>query len=262
MKNNASNDEFLRKRALRQKKIRKRRIKIFFVVFIILSICIGATLCLTVFFPIKKLDFYGSKLYTESEILEASDIEKGDNLFSVPKSKVEQKLKKKLPYIDKIVLERKLPDRLRVKVIDAEEYSAYFIKGKYYIVSESGWVLKRTNEKPENIFTVFGAKAKCKVGSSIEFSDTDLKELAFNLTKVLNQSKIVINSIDISNPLSIALEVEDRFDVKLGTANYLEEKIRHLSGMLEKIDEKQTGEINLSMWTNDNSQGTFTPIIK
>ncbi len=262
LKNNVPNDEFLRKRALRQKKIRKRRLKIFFVFFIVLSLCVTATLCLTVFFPIEKLDSYGSKLYTKSEILEASDIEKGDNLFAVPKSKIEQRLKKKLPYIDKIELERKLPDTLKVKVTDAEEYSAYYIKKKYYTVSESGWVLKATNKKPENIFTVFGAKAKCKVGSSIEFSDAELKELALNLTKVLNQSKIKINSIDISDTLSIVLQVEDRFDVKLGTANYLEEKIRHLSGMVEKIDENQTGEINLSMWTNDNSQGTFTPIIR
>ena len=260
MNNNISNDEFLRKRALRQKKIRKRRIKIFFVFFIILSLLVGATLCLTVFFPIKNLDFYGSKLYTESEILEASDIEKVDNLFTVPKSKIEQKLKKKLPYIEGIELERELPDTLRVKVIDAEEYSAYFIKEKYYIVSESGWVLKTTREKPQNIFTILGAKVKCKVGQNIEFEDDELKELAISLTKTLNQSEIKINSIDISNPLSIMLQVEDRFDVKVGTANYIEEKIRHLSSMIDEIDESLQGEINLSMWTNDNSQSSFIPI--
>ena len=75
----------------------------------------------------------------------------------------------------------------------------------------------------------------------------------------MNQSEIKINSIDISNPLSIMLQVEDRFDVKVGTANYIEEKIRHLSSMIDEIDESLQGEINLSMWTNDNSQSSFIP---
>ena len=39
--------------------------------------------------------------------------------------------------------------------------------------------------------------------------------------------------------------------------NNLQEKIRHLSSMIKEIDPKKQGEINLSMWTSDNTQGTF-----
>lgn len=262
MKNNISNDEFLKKRAIRQKKIRKRRLKIFFTFFVILALLVTAVLCLTVFFPIEKITFTGSKMYSSAELLEASDIEKGDNLFTVPKSKVELRIKKKLPFIEKIEFERKLPSTLKVKVYDAEEYACYFIDNKHYIVSSSGWVLKTVSEKPTNVYTVYGAKAKCKVGSSIEFTDTELKNLTDELAKVLEETKISINSIDVSNTLSITLQIEDRFDVKIGTSNYLSEKIRHLSGMIKEIDESKSGKIDLSMWTNDNSQGTFTPIIR
>ncbi len=262
MKNNVRDDEFLRKRAIRQKKIRKRRLKIFFIFTIVFTLILGVTLCLTVFFPIEKITFTGSKMYSASELLEASDIEKGDNLFTVPKNSVELRIKKKLPFIEKIEFERKLPGTLNVKVKDAEEYACYFVDNKHYIVSKSGWVLKTVAEKPTNVYTVYGAKAKCKVGSSIEFSDTELKELSQELAKVLEETKISINSIDVSNTLAISLQIENRFDVKIGTSNYLSEKIRHLAGMIGEISENEGGKIDLSMWTNDNSQGTFTPIIR
>lgn len=262
MANKVSNDEFLRKRAIRQKKIRKRRLKIFFVIMLILSILTSVILCLTVFFPIEKINFKGSKIYTSEQLLKASGIEKGDNLFTVSKSEIESRLRKKLPYVEEIKLERKLPETLNVKVTDAEEFACYFIDNKHYIVSQSGWVLKTVPEKPTNIYTVYGAKAKCKVGSQIEFLDSALKDLTDELSAVLLDTEIKINSIDVSNILSINLQVEDRFEVKLGTSNFLNEKIKHLSGMIEKISENDGGKIDLSMWANDNSQGTFTPIIR
>lgn len=262
MKNNVREDEFLKKRAIRQKKIRKRRLKIFFTFLVIFLIVTTVTLCLTVFFPIEKINFTGSKIYSSGKLLEASDIEKGDNLFTVPKSKVEQRIKKKLPFVEKIEFDRKLPGTLNIKVSDAEEYACYFVDNKYYVVSESGWVLKTVPEQPTNVYTVIGSKAKCKVGTEIKFTDEKQKELSNELTKVLSDTKISINSIDVSNSLSINLQVESRFEVKLGTSNFMAEKIRHLAGMIKEIDPSKSGNIDLSMWTNDNSRGTFTPIIR
>lgn len=262
MKNNVREDEFLRKRAIRQKKIRKRRLKIFFTFLVISLLITTVALCLTVFFPIEKINFTGSKMYSESQLSEASDIEKGDNLFTVPKSKVEQRLKKKLPFVDKIEINRRLPDTLNVKVFDAEEYACYFVDNKYYVVSESGWILKTVPEQPTNVYTVIGSKAKCKVGTEIEFADEKLEALSDEITKVLGDTKISVDSIDISDSLSIILQVESRFEVKLGTSNYMAEKIRHLAGMIKEIDPSKSGNIDLSMWTNDNSRGTFTPIIR
>ena len=56
LKRTQERDEFLRKRAERQRKIIKRRIRITFFIFIFLLICVGAILSLTVFFPIKNID--------------------------------------------------------------------------------------------------------------------------------------------------------------------------------------------------------------
>ncbi len=251
-------DEFLRKRALRQKKLRKRRARVIFCLFLILLLLIGTILCFTVFFPIKAIKVTGSKIYTAEEIIEASNIEKGDNLFSVSKNKTETTLKSKLPFIERIEFDRTLPDTLGIKIFEAKEKAAYFYKNAYYSVSESGWVMKKYDKMPENISVISGVNATCKVGSPVIIEDSRAKDLALELKEKLFSTDMKINKIDVTNSVSIYLEIEDGITVKFGTANYIDEKIKHLAKVVSEIEEGKSGEINLSMYTKDNPQCVFS----
>lgn len=257
MKKDIKQDEFLRKRAERQRRIRKRRIKIFFSLFIAFILGLSVVLCLTVFFPIETLNVKGSKIYSSEQIIKASGIEIGDNLFTTAKGTTLKKLKSKLPYIESIEFKRELPNSLTVTVKDAGEYACYYDGKAYFTVSESGWVLNKDYELPTDIFMVLGAKVKCKVGTEIEFIDEETKALTEKIIAALNDEKLLINSIDVTDTVTITLNVENRFEVNLGTANSISEKIRHLASMVENISVEKSGKINLSMWTNDNTQGTF-----
>ncbi len=251
-------DEFLKKRALRQKKLKKRRAIVIFCLFMILLLLIGTILCFTVFFPIKVIKTTGSKIYTSEQIIEASNIEKGDNLFSTSRDKTELTLKSKLPFIEKIEFDRTLPDTLNIKVFDAKEKLAYHYKNAYYSVSDSGWVMKKYDKKPPNITVLEGVNATCKVGSPVDIKDGKEKDLILELKEKLLATKMKINKIDISNSVSIYLEIEDGITVKFGTGNYIDEKIKHLAKVVSEIEEGKKGEINLSMYTKDNPQCVFS----
>ena len=56
--------------------------------------------------------------------------------------------------------------------------------------------------------------------------------------------------------MNLTVNVEDKFVVKMGTDEFLEQKIAHLRSMIDSIGDRK-GEINLSMWTPNNSQGSF-----
>ena len=250
-------DEFLRKRAERQRKIRKRRLIVSFCFFIVLLIFIGIVLCLTVFFPIKNLVINGSKIYTTKELIKASTVKIGDNLFTASAGEIEASLKNKLPFVDSIKLERKLPDTLKITVKDDYEFACYNSEDKYYMVSEKDWVLSETDAPHDTVFTVFGAKVKCEVGNQIEFESQEQKEILETIINASNSNNVVINEIDISDELKISLKVDGRFNVNLGTSNNIEEKIRHLSGMVANIEKEKFGDINLSMWSETKPEGTF-----
>ena len=250
-------DEFIRKRMERQRRIRKRRLITFFIFFIIFLICVGIALSLTIFFPIEKISVTGSKIYTAQQIENVSGIDVGDNLFALSEKAVLKKIKRKLPYIECVKLKRELPSSLSIEVSDAKEFACFYVGDKYYTVSKSGWVLNETETPPENLFLISGATVKCSVGNEMIFSNQEEKVRIDEITTTLTEEKLKTDYIDISSNVSLKLGVEGRFDVELGTANDLHEKIRHLSSMIEKIDTSKRGKINLSMWTNTNPKGTF-----
>ena len=256
MKKEISKDEFIKKRIERQKKIRKRRLKAFFIIFIIMLLCAGAVLSLTVFFPIESISIKGSEIYTAEEILEASKITKGDNLFAINRAKTENVIKRKLPYVEKIAFKRELPDTLKITVTDAVEFATFKSNKKYYTVSSSGWVLKENKKQPKKLINVV-CDVKCKVGSEVVFNKTEEKELLETISAALEGKDLDINLIDVTNFASLKLGVDGRFEVDLGNANNIPEKINHLMGMVEKIDPEKSGKINLSMWSSDNTKGTF-----
>ncbi len=258
MKREVARDDFQRKRMERQRKIRKRRLTAFFIIFIFMLVCVGAVLCLTVFFPIENLSASGSKIYSAEQILKETDIKTGDNLFTASEKATEKALKARLPYVDSVTFERKLPDTLVIKVKDATEFASYKVGERYYTISSQGWVLEQTPEPKKNLFTVKAKDIKCKIGTEAVFADKAQKQLIENITSALNSKKIDINLIDVTDTVSIKLRVENqRFEVDLGTSNNIAEKIYHLAGMIEEIPLDKSGKINLTMWTSDNTKGTF-----
>lgn len=250
-------DEFIKRRVARQKKIRKRRLRILFVVLVILALLIGAILSLTVFFKIKNVTATGSKLYKENKIIAACDISTEDNLFLISEEAVLKRVKSQLPYIETVKFKRTLPDTLNITVTDAEEFYTVLKNSKYYTVSRSGYVLKAEYKKNENLLSVNGADITAKIGEKIIYKTESDNQLIDEIIEILDNEKITLQSIDFSNRADIILEVDKRFKVRLGANINTQGKIKQLSAMIEKIPENEKGIINLSMWSLDNKKGTF-----
>ena len=250
-------DEFIRRRKERQRRIRKRRLFISLIFFIVALIATGVILTFTVFFPVEEITIEGSNKYTAEQIEAASGIDIGDNIFVISKRGTLKQLKNKLPYIENIKIKRNLSGKLKITVTNAKEYVSFKCDDGYYTVSENDWVLKKTKKAPKNVCTVYGADVTCKVGQSTVYNSKNLKELYRKITDELAANDLKINSIDVRNTVAINLKIEDRFEVSLGNANFLKEKIKHLSRMNSEIDPKKQGNINLNMWTNTKQEGTF-----
>lgn len=257
MKENYRNDEFLKKRKARQKQIRKRRIKRFFAFFLVALLITAVILSLTVLFPIQSINAKGSKIYTSAQIVSQSGIEIGDNLFAISKGKVQNNLKSKLPFVEKIEFDRALPDSLTIKVTDAKEYACYKIGNSYYSVSESGWVLDSYSQKPEKLFEIVSKNVKCKVGTQVEFSDKSESVLTKDIIKLLNDSKISVDYIELTDLQNLKIGVEGRFDVLFGKVEDMEPKLKHLKSMMQEIGENKGGKIDLSMWSTQKPEGIF-----
>ncbi|MBQ8740786.1 MAG: FtsQ-type POTRA domain-containing protein [Clostridia bacterium] len=248
--------EVNKRRAQRQKKARRRRLKTAFIFFLIIALLTLAIMCFTVFFPIKRINVSGSEIYSKSEIIKASKLSTDDNLLVVSEDEIENNIRKSLPYVDSVKLKRVLPDAVILTVTDAKEYAYYQSGDSYFILSDSGYILKQQQQTPENVFQIVTSGIEGEVAQKAVYKNNTEEQLVNTLIAALNQREINIDKIDISNILQITLEVEGRFTVVLGTTDYTQEKIAHLAGMIESITDRR-GKINLSMWTPTNSQGSF-----
>ena len=250
-------DEFIRKRKIRQKKIRRRRLKIAFVAFLFLCVAVFCVLALTVLFPIKSFTVTGSEHYTKKEIIAASGLRTGDNIIVASEKQSLKRLRKELPYIEKVTFKRALSGELKIVVTEAEEKAAYQWNNGYYPVSGENHILRKTGELPEGLLIIKAKIQKPTVGEDIVFSSKRGKNTYESLLSYANNNGLNLNELDLSQEVSIAIKTEGRFLVRFGTKNYLEEKFRHLAAMIQKIAPEETGEIDLSMWTPTHTEGSY-----
>ena len=226
-----------------------------FTFFLVLLVIVGVILSLTVLFPIKSITAKGSEKYTSEQIVAMSGINIDDNLFV--SSVNTDALREKLPYIESVKIKRTLPDGITITVKDAVPYACYYSGGKYYTVSKSGYVLEIGGEKPDSLFEIRAEGVKCVLGKAVAFSSQKTEDLISEIGGLAEEYGISVNYIDVTDELTVTLKAENRFIVNFGTSNFLQNKFAHLAGMIKNIEETKTGKINLSMWTAENTEGTF-----
>lgn len=243
-----------RRRAARQKKARQRQLKFMLILFIIIAIIILAIMCFTVFFKVEKIKVSGSKLYTSKDIVSASNITTDDSWFFLSEDDIEDNIRKKLNFVDSVELKKEFPNKVQLIVTDAKEYACYKSGDKYFIISEKGYILKEQDEIPENVFAITTRGISGKPGEKAKYTNVAEEQIVSDLIKFLHENNININEIDASSTMQIKLKVEDRYTVLLGKNEYLEDKVKHLKGMILAIT-NDADIIDLSVWSPENRHG-------
>lgn len=90
--------------------------KLLCVVGVIVALTVGAT----VFFRVETVTVTGNQRYTQEEIIAASGIEVGDNLYGLNKIRIDQNIRTTLPYIGDLTINRSLPSTIVITVTEWE----------------------------------------------------------------------------------------------------------------------------------------------
>lgn len=73
-----------------------------------------------IFFKVNTVEVQGNSIYSAEEIMSASGIQKGDNLFTLNKEAAAGSIKAGLPYVETVSVIRFLPDRVVIEVRESE----------------------------------------------------------------------------------------------------------------------------------------------
>ena len=116
--------------------------KLLSAVLILAAIVLGCV----VFFRVNTVEVTGDFPYPAEEVVAASGVETGDNLFGLNKYLISSRIYTQLPYIDTVNIIRRYPDTLVIHVTAGAPAAWIESGGRYWLVDSRGKLLESGDE--------------------------------------------------------------------------------------------------------------------
>lgn len=219
-------------------------------------ICLSIVVAMSIFFRVSTVEVEGNEDYTDQEIVAATGIDAGDNLFFLNRISAISRMMARLPYIQEASVSRVLPDKVVITVKESNAIAT--------VQSEtSAWMIDRnckmmtavTESEAMGLIPVTGITAVLpNVGDPIQPAEGDEGRIEY-LSEILLEIEVRglqsrISKIDITDPSNPVLRFDDRFDVKLGDKGDTIRKFGLFLSASEQLASGDIGVIDLSLDEN------------
>lgn len=245
---------------------------------VVLAVIFG----MAIFFKVDadKILVSGNDKYSIEQIVEASGVKDGENLFSVNEARLGSSIIAELPYVKRVRVGIKLPDTVKIEIEELEVcYSVQDNEGGWWLLRSDGGVIEQTDSaKAQQHTRILGvqitepvagqpAQAWQPVTEDQEgetqpvtvFASERLSTVS-TLAQYLEDNEIIgqMASVDVSNLGDIQLWYGDRYQILLGDTLELNYKVRMLKATLDQMGDHQSGvlDISFTMWPD---QVGYTP---
>ena len=215
----------------------------------------GLVVALLLFFNINKISITGDSVYSSEEVINASEIQIGDNLIFLSKNKINKLVTEKLPYVGSIKLKRRLPAHLEIQVTKTDATFGIAQDGFYTLLDRNGKVLETNVEYIGTDKTLLnaGKVVSADVGEKIVLEDEKtfprIEEVYETCEKVGLQDITEINITELHN---IKVVYQGRITLELGKTDgdRLSKKLAFGKAAIDKqnVEDNQfRGTINLTV---------------
>ena len=209
-------------------------------------------------FNLKKIDVYGNKKISNSEITKIASIKENKNIFKYNLKKIEKNLLKN-PYVKYTKISRKFPDRLLIVIKENSEYAIIKDETSYIYIGEKGLVLGEEKDiTNKNIPIISGAKIiNKKLNTNIKINSDKSNDIILGIdTLKRNNMSRKINNIKIYKD-RLYMKTDDNINVILKIDEDIKYNINRLKSILVDIksNNKKGGKIDLTV----KEQAIYSP---
>lgn len=244
-----TNDYYLGNKKSKEKQKRREALKKPATFF---AIIVAIILLMSISFEISKIEVSGNGLYSDEEVISASGIQTGDNLFFINRIAAGSRVVVKLPYVDAVAITRTLPNKVTIVVQESNAMGYVEAFGDYWTISQSGKYLAKIEPgETAGIARISGLTLKDPVvGEVVKPAKGEEGKLAY-LLEIMYQIQtrgIVadISAIDVSNEANPEIGYQNRFTVKLGELDNTEYKFGKMLSAVEQLGSDDAGTMDLS----------------
>ena len=236
-------------RTRRNRRRRRGRFSFLLKLLAFLVAAAAAVAAITIFFRMDHIVVSGSERYSEQEVLEASGLATGGNLYFLDKFDVKERIFAQLPYVEEVKINRKLPDTLLIEVRECKAVAGVGSEEDAWLISEQGKLLEET-ALPEGFPLLTGVAPVDPVPSR----QMDLGEAAAYRSLValtlLRESgargmRENIGTIDLADETALTFTYLGRFTVRFPWTADVGYKLESLSTVVDYLENNETGLIDL-----------------
>lgn len=256
----------------------------------VLAVIVALTVGATVFFRVETVTVTGNQRYTQEEIIAASGIQMGDNLYSLNKIRIDQNIRTTLPYVGTLTINRALPSTILITVTeweavaqiavptaeqisalqqaaagsaDGSELPAVQAAQEPWLISVKGKLLEPASADSAAITVTGLIPIAPQAGSPLEVPEEEQTQLEalVSLLEALEQEKMFsqISGIQLENT-KMVMRYLDRFDVKLKLNADFAHDVRLIQAVRQQIEaehgESAAGSIDL---TQEKYDAVYAP---
>lgn len=204
----------------------------------------------TLFFRMDHIAVNGNERYSEQEVIDASGLKLGSNLYLINKFDVKERIFALLPYVEEIRINRKLPDTMLLEVRECKAAAGIESEEGFWLISDQGKLLEMADAPPEGCPAVAGVPLiEPEATTQINFGEQAAYRAGVMLT-LLQESdarnmRAGIGVINISDDTALSFTYLGRFTVRMPWTAEIGYKLESLSTVVDYLENNETGRIDL-----------------
>ncbi len=215
-------------------------------------ICGAIVAALALFFKVEKIQVEGVERYTAEEVVAASGVSEGDNLFLMDKYEVAARIHGALNYVETVQISRHLPSTLRITVTECRCTVAVEQEEVAFLISGSGKIVDAVAGDETGAYALVTGLTldNPKLGKTIQ-ADKDNEKACRTLLELLERLSDKdmlqdVQAIHLEDASRITVRYLDRFNVIIPWDADLNYKLNYLLAVVEKLEDNERGTINMT----------------
>ncbi|MBQ9459262.1 MAG: FtsQ-type POTRA domain-containing protein [Oscillospiraceae bacterium] len=215
------------------------------------AVAVAAILAaVTLFFRMDHIVVQGCERYSEQDIVGASGLKMGGNLYFLNKYDVKEAIFAKLPYVEEVRINRKLPDTLLIEVRECKAAAGVSDATELWLISDQGKLLEKTTSVPAGCPLITGASLIAPAPSAKMDAGKDAAYRTGVVLTLLRESaahrmRENIGEIEMGDDTALSFTYLGRFTVRLPWTADLDYKLDNLAYVVDNLENNETGRIDL-----------------
>ncbi len=233
-----------------KKRIRRNRRnrKIVFILFLL--VVFFSILHFAPWFKINKIEVTGTNILTAGEVISASTVGYGRNVFRTSTGVAEKRVME-LPYVRDVKVARKFPATIKITVTECEISGYIKYSDTYIYLDEKGKMLEQSKMPPSITVPLIESfnPQKFVSGEIIQSKNEGKAQYLIDILEILKKNGLLNRAtlIKIPDIHSLSVTIDNQLEVFVGENNMLDYKIGFLTvKAAEKLGENIRGYLNVS----------------